>query len=56
MKLNFIAPASPGPGGGEGRVLHQGRRLVVAWAEVRDDGGDLLACGMGTFQLIREAR
>ena len=56
MKLNFTAPARPGPVGGEGRVLHLGRRLVVAAAEVRDDGGVLLACALGTFQRGREAR
>ncbi len=55
MKLNFTAAVRPGPIGGEGRVLHLGRRLVVAAAEVHDEGGLLVACAQGTFQRIREA-
>ncbi len=50
MKLNFVAPALPGELIGVGRVLHQGRRLVVASAEVRDADGGMVACGQGTFQ------
>lgn len=57
MKLNFVAPAMPGELIGVGRVLHQGRRLVVASAEVRDADGGMVACGQGTFQAFpTEAR
>jgi uncharacterized protein (TIGR00369 family) len=52
MKLNFTSPARPGPLTGEGRVLHLGRRLVTAAAEVRDDDGVLVAVAQGTFARI----
>src|SRR5688500_15764963 len=39
MKLNFVAPAMPGALVGVGRVVHQGRRLLVASAEARDADG-----------------
>jgi uncharacterized protein (TIGR00369 family) len=52
MKLNFLAPANPGVLRGRGRVLQQGRRIVVAWGEAVDADGRTVACGMGTFQLI----
>lgn len=50
MKLNFTAPVLPGDLVAVGRVLHQGRRLVVATAEARDPGGAMVACAQGTFQ------
>lgn len=52
MKLNFLAPARPGPMTATGRVLSDGKRIVVAWGEARDTTGRLVACGMGTFQRI----
>jgi uncharacterized protein (TIGR00369 family) len=36
MKLNFLAPARPGPLVGRGRVVSEGRRIVVAWGEAAD--------------------
>ena len=57
MKLNFVAPAVPGALVGLGRVVHQGRRLLVASAEARDADGVMVACGQGTFQAFSmEAR
>ena len=55
MKMNFVAPAMPGELIGVGRVLHQGRRLVVASAEARDADGGMVACGQGTFQAFPTA-
>jgi uncharacterized protein (TIGR00369 family) len=37
----------------EGRVLRGGRTLVFCEGEVRDDAGNLLAKGVGTFRLKR---
>jgi uncharacterized protein (TIGR00369 family) len=50
MKLNFTAPVLPGELVGLGRVLHQGRRLLVAASEARGADGRLAACAQGTFQ------
>lgn len=56
MKLNFLAPARPGPLVGRGHVVSEGRRIVVAWGEAADESGRLVACGMGTFQRIPAER
>ena len=50
MKLNFTAAARPGELRAEGRVLHEGRRIVTAAAEARDPASGLVAVGQGTFQ------
>lgn len=50
MTISFTAPAPPGELAAAGRVLHQGRRLHVASAEVHDADGRLVACAQGTFQ------
>ncbi|WP_217914064.1 PaaI family thioesterase [Miltoncostaea marina] len=54
MKLNFTAPAPPGTLRARGRVLHEGRRTVVAAAEAEDAEGRMVACGQGTFQRFAE--
>lgn len=56
LKTNFLAPAMPGRLVGRGSVVRQGRTSVVAWAEAADANGDLVACGLGTFQLIGPPR
>lgn len=50
MKVNYTAPAMPGALRGTGRVLHQGRRMLVASAEAHDAEGRMVACAQGTFQ------
>lgn len=52
MKLNFLAAARPGELRARGRVISEGRRIVVAWAEAEDATGRMVACGTGTFQRI----
>lgn len=52
LKVNFLAPATHGPLSARGRVVSQGRRTVVAWAEAADVAGTLVACGLGTFQIV----
>jgi uncharacterized protein (TIGR00369 family) len=47
--VHFIAPVREGELRALGRVVHAGGRLIMAEAELRDDGGRLLATGMGTF-------
>lgn len=55
LKTNFLAPALPGILVGRGRVVRQGRKTVVAWAEAADASGALVACGLGTFQIIGQS-
>lgn len=56
LKVNFLAPAPPGRLTASGRVVSQGRRTVVAWADATDAAGTLVACGLGTFQIVGAAR
>jgi uncharacterized protein (TIGR00369 family) len=54
MKLNYTGPAPLGRLVARGRVLHQGRRIVVAAAEAEREEGGMVACGQGTFQRFAE--
>ena len=56
LKVNFLAPAAPGRLTASGRVVSQGRHTVVAWAETADAAGTLVACGLGTFQIVGGSR
>lgn len=47
--LHFTRPADEGVLVASGSVVHEGGRLIVAEAELRDDGDRLLARGTGTF-------
>jgi uncharacterized protein (TIGR00369 family) len=50
MKVNYVAPALVGSLTATGRVLHQGRRILVAAAEAHAPDGGMVACAQGTFQ------
>ena len=54
MSTNFVAPAMPGALRASGRVLHAGRRLLVAAAEAHDGDGRMIACAQGTFQAFAQ--
>ncbi len=56
MKVNFVAPARPGPLTATGRVVADGKRIVVASAEADDADGKLIACGTGTFMRTEASR
>ncbi|NIP59752.1 MAG: hotdog fold thioesterase [Gemmatimonadetes bacterium] len=47
--LHFTRPVDEGVLVATGNVVHEGGRLLVAEAELRDDAGRLLARGTGTF-------
>ena len=47
--LNFTRPVTGGRIECRGQVLHRGRRMLVAEAELLDADGHLLATGRGTF-------
>jgi len=52
MKVNFLAPIHPGELRAAGRVVSDGRRIVVAWADATDADGRVVACGSGTFMRL----
>lgn len=61
IKINYIAAVRDGPLVGEGRILKQGRRIIHAASEIRDQRGELIAAALGTFYVLdpgigREAR
>ena len=49
MNINFTRPVTGGCIVCRGNVIHKGRRLLVAEAEIKDEEGNLLAAGRGTF-------
>ena len=53
--VHFTAAVRDGELRALGRVVHEGGRLVVAEAEVRDGAGQLLAKGSGVFTRSRIA-
>lgn len=52
ININYIAAVRDGPLVGEGRILKQGRRIIHAEAEVRDQRGELVAAALGTFYVL----
>lgn len=54
MKLNYTGPAPLGRLRARGRVLHQGRRIVVAAAEAEREEDGMVACAQGTFERFAE--
>jgi len=55
LKLNFISPAKVGETlRATGRVIHAGRRTMVAECRVEGPGGRLVATASGTFAVTRE--
>ena len=55
LKLNFIAPAKVGETlRATGRVIHAGRRTMVAECRVEGPRGRLVATASGTFAVTRE--
>jgi acyl-CoA thioesterase len=51
LKVNYLAPVRAGRIDCESRVLRRGRRLVIAEADVHNDGR-LVAKGLGTFAVV----
>jgi uncharacterized protein (TIGR00369 family) len=49
LKVNFLEPLTDGPFDVMGRVVRNGRTVVVAEGEIRDSKGVLCAKGMGTW-------
>lgn len=56
LTTHMVRPVRPGtPLRCEGRVLHRGRRLQTAYAEVRDDEERLVAHGTAALMVLGEA-
>lgn len=51
VSARFLRPAPPGPVLAFGRVLHRGRSLATAEAELRDADGRLLAHAVSTKRI-----
>ncbi len=50
FKINFIRPAKLGDELiGNGKVIHRGKSLIISSGEVKNQKGDLIAVGQGTF-------
>jgi len=52
LSVTFVGAAS-GVLRAEGRMLRRGRALVFCEAEIRNDSGELVAQGLGTFKVKR---
>jgi acyl-CoA thioesterase len=52
LKINFLAPVTAGTVTARGRLLREGRRLIVGEAEVVDQTGRMIAKGLGTWMII----
>lgn len=52
LKTNFLAAATSGTITGRGRVVRQGKHLVVGEGDVLDQDGRLLARGLGTWMIV----
>jgi uncharacterized protein (TIGR00369 family) len=52
FKINFFSAVRAGAMTGEARAVYQGKRLVVADMEVKDEAGKLLAKGRATYAII----
>lgn len=50
FKINYIRPAKFGETlVGAGKVIHQGKSLIISSGEIRTEAGELVAMGQGTF-------
>ncbi len=52
LKLNYLAPATPGKAIAKGRQIKLGRTLAYADAEVSTEDGRLLAHGTSTLMIL----
>ena len=52
LKINFIAPVEKGALIAEGRVIRKGSTLAVGDVTVTDDGGGVIAHGLGTWMMV----
>jgi uncharacterized protein (TIGR00369 family) len=56
LKINFLAAATSGNLTGHGRVIRQGKHLIVGEGDILDQEGRLLARGLGTWMIVSPGR
>lgn len=56
LKVNFLAPARPGPVFAEGWIVKAGRKTAFVEGCLKDAAGDLLATASSTLMLADRAR
>ncbi len=56
LKVNFLAPAKPGILTASGSIIHNGKRIAVGEAEVRDSKRTLVAKGLVTYIILANKR
>ncbi|GAB3055453.1 PaaI family thioesterase [Virgibacillus ainsalahensis] len=54
LNVNYLSPSTKGEVFATGKILKQGYRMVVAEGEMKDESGNILAKGIGTYKLIRD--
>lgn len=52
LKINFLTAATGGTLAGRGRVIRQGKHLIVGEGDIVDQEGRLLARGLGTWMIV----
>lgn len=53
MKLNYLRPVKSGTLLAESKIIHKGKKTVVGQCEIKDDEGNMVAFGTGTFMVTR---
>lgn len=51
LKINFLLPVEDGNLYAQGEVISKGKRLLVCECRVRNENGELVAIGLGTFRV-----
>ena len=53
LKVNFLAPGTTGSLIAKGRLIREGKHLMVGEAEVVDQEGRMIAKGLGTWAILQ---
>ena len=56
MKVSYVRPAAVGPILATGRIVERGRSIAFLAGELRNEGGELIAAGTGTFRILKPKR
>jgi uncharacterized protein (TIGR00369 family) len=54
LTVHYLSSISQGEIFAEAKVLQEGYKLAFTEGEIKDDQGNILAKGIGTFKLIRD--
>ena len=53
MKVSYVRPAHPGTILATGRIVERGRSIAFLAGELRNESGELIATGTGTFRILK---